>query len=137
MIRSVQTHQKERSVMDSVTKIFGREQATWLGLVAGVVAVVTGFGVDVSPHVQGIVTAVIVFAFGVANAVRLNDGLNALVSHIAVALFSLLSAFGLDWSSEKQAAIIGALALITGFVTRQLSVSPVSASVSPAGKLVA
>ena len=119
-----------------VTKIFGREQAAWLGLVAGVVGVLTSFGFDISPHVQGVVTAVIVFVFGVYNAVKLGDGLNALVSHIAVALFSLLSAFGLDWSSEKQGLIVGFLALVTGFVTRQLVTNPVPASVSPAGKLV-
>lgn len=120
-----------------VTKIFGREQAAWLGLVAGVVGVLTGFGVDVSPHVQGVVAAVIVFAFGVYNAVKLHDGLNSLVSHVTLALFSLLAAFGLDWSSEKQAVIIGSLALVTGFITRQLSTNPIPASVSPAGKLVA
>lgn len=119
-----------------VTKIFGREQAVWLGLIAGVVGVLTGFGVDVSAHLQGVVAAAIVFVFGVYNAVKLHDGLNALVSHVAVALFSLLAAFGLDWSSEKQAVIIGSLALVTGFVTRQLSTNPVPASVSPAGKLV-
>lgn len=119
-----------------VTKIFGREQATWLGLVAGVVGVLTGFGFEVDPHVQGVITAVIVFVFGVYNAVKLHDGLNALVSHIAVALFSLLAAFGLDWSDHKQALILGGLALVTGFVTRQLSTNPVPASVSPPGKLV-
>jgi UDP-N-acetylmuramyl pentapeptide phosphotransferase/UDP-N-acetylglucosamine-1-phosphate transferase len=102
-----------------------------------VVGVITGFGVDVDPHVQGYITAVIVFVFGVYNAVKLHDGLNALVSHVALALFSLFAALGLDWSSEKQAAIIGALALVTGFVTRQLVVNPVPANVSPAGKLVA
>jgi hypothetical protein len=120
-----------------VTKIFGREQAMWLGLVAGAVGVLTGFGVDVSPHVQGVITAVIVFAFGVYNAIKLHDGLNALVTHIATALFSLLAAFGLDWTSEKQAVILGSLALVASFVTRQTVVNPVPASVSPAGKLVA
>jgi UDP-N-acetylmuramyl pentapeptide phosphotransferase/UDP-N-acetylglucosamine-1-phosphate transferase len=122
--------------MGSLTKIFNRDQPAWLGLVVGVVGVLTGFGVQVDPHVQGVVTAVIVFVFGVVNAVRLHDGLNALVSHVALALFALLAAFGLNWSDHKQALILGGLALVTGFVTRQLSTSPVPASVSPAGKLV-
>ncbi len=123
--------------MGSITKIFGRDQAAWLGLFAGVVGVLLGFGIEVAPHVQGAVTAAIVFVFGVYNAVKLHDGLNALVSHTAVALFSLLAAFGLNWDDHKQALILGSLALITGFLTRQLSTSPVPASVSPAGKLVA
>lgn len=117
------------------TRIFHREQAMWLGLVAGVVAVLTGFGIQVPEHYQGVITAVIVFVFGVYNAIRLHDGLNALVSHIALALFSLLAAFGLHWTDHKQALILGGLALVTGFVTRQLSTNPVPASVSPAGKL--
>jgi len=120
-----------------VTKIFNREQATWLGLVAGVVGVLTGFGVQVDPHVQGWITAAIVFVFGVYNAVKLHDGLNALVSHTTVALFSLLAAYGLHWDDHKQALILGSLALVTGFLTRQLSTNPVPANVSPAGKLVA
>ena len=119
-----------------VTKIFGREQATWLGLVAGAVGVLTGFGIGVDPHVQGIITAAIVFVFGVYNAVKLHDGLNALVSHVTLALFALLAAFGLHWSDHKQALILGGLALVTGFLTRQLSTSPVPPSVSPSGKLV-
>lgn len=122
--------------MGSTTKLFGREQALWLGLVAGVVGVLTGFGVHVDPHVQGWITAVIVFVFGVINAVRLHDGLNSLVSHTALALFSLLAAFGLHWTDHKQALVLGSLALVTGFITRQLSVNPVTAAVSPAGKLV-
>ena len=122
--------------MGSVTKIFGREQAMWLGLVAGVVGVLTGFGIQVPEHAQGIVTAVIVFAFGVYNAVKLHDGLNALVSHVALALFSLLAAFGLNWSDHKQALVLDDLALVTGFITRQVSTNPVPAAVSPAGKLV-
>ena len=122
--------------MGSVTRIFGREQALWLGLVAGVVGVLTGFGIQVPEHTQGIVTAVIVFVFGVYNAVKLHDGLNALVSHVALALFSLLAAFGLNWSDHKQAVILGALALVTGFITRQVSVNTVTAAVSQAGQLV-
>jgi UDP-N-acetylmuramyl pentapeptide phosphotransferase/UDP-N-acetylglucosamine-1-phosphate transferase len=119
-----------------VTKVFGREQAMWLGLVAGVVGVLTGFGIEVSPHLQGIITAVIVFVFGVYNAVKLHDGLNALVSHVALALFALLAAFGLNWSDHKQALVLGGLALVTGFITRQLSTNPIPPTVSPAGVLV-
>ena len=117
-------------------KLFGRELAVWLAAIAAVFQVVTSDGFDVDGQVQGIVTAVIVFAFAVVVAVRSGDGLIALVTGIITALFSLFAAFNLDWSPERQGYIIGAVTLILGFWVRDRVISPVGPEVSPPGKLV-
>lgn len=118
-------------------KIFGREQVAWLALVAAVIGVFTSFGLDVSINVQGIITAVVVFVFAVGNAVRMHDGIVALVTGIVTAAFSLFAAFGLDWPADKQAYLVGALTLIIGFFTRGQVTNPIPATVSPANRLVA
>jgi hypothetical protein len=120
-----------------MVKIFGREQAVWLQLIAAVFTVLMGYGVDMSGHVQGVVTAVVVFAFSVVTAVHNHDGVVAMATGIAVAGFSLLSAFGWDWSQEHQANVLALITVVGGFVMRQLTTNPVPASVSPAGALVA
>jgi len=117
-------------------KIFGRELAVWLATIAAVFQVVTSFGFDLDGQWQGIVTAVIVFVFGVVTAIRSHDGIIAMATGVVTALFSLFAAFNLDWSPERQGYIIGAITLILGFWVRDRVTSPVPASVSPAGKLV-
>lgn len=119
-----------------MVKIFGRELATWLALIAGVFQVVTSYGFDVSGHVQGIATAVVVFVFAVAVAVQAHDGIIALVTGVATALFSLFAAFGLDMPADKQALWLGTIGLVLGFFVRTQVTSPVPATASPAGKLV-
>ncbi len=118
-------------------KIFGREQAAWLALVASAFQVLTGYGFDADGHVQGIVTAVVVFVFAVALAVTHGDGIVAMASGVAVAAFSLFAAFGWDWSAEHQANVLSLITVVGSFFLRQLITSPVPASVSPPGKLTA
>lgn len=120
-----------------MVKIFGRDQVAWLAVVAAVFGVVTGYGFDVTGHVQGIVTAVVLFVFAVANAVHVHDGVIALVTGVATALFALFAAFNLDWTTGHQTVILGLLTVLGGFFVRTQVTSPVPADVSPAGKLVA
>lgn len=119
-----------------MVKILGRDQVAWLALVAAVFGVVTSYGFDVSGHVQGISVAVVLFVFAVANAIHVHDGIIALVTGLATALFSLFAAFNLDWTANHQTVILGLLTLVAGFFVRTQVTSPVPASVSPAGKLV-
>jgi hypothetical protein len=119
-----------------MVKIFGRELAVWLATIAAVFQVVTSFGFDVDGHVQGIVTAVVVFVFAVVVAVRSGDGIIAMATGVVTALFSLFAAFNLEWSPERQGYVIGALTLILGFWVRDRVVSPTPAAVSPPNKLV-
>lgn len=118
-------------------KIFGRELAVWLGVIAAVFQVVTSFGLDLDGHWQGIVTAGVVFVFAVVTAIRSGDGIIAMATGVVTALFSLFAAFNLEWSPERQGYIIGAITVILSFWVRDRVTSPVPASVSPPGKLVA
>ncbi len=120
-----------------MVKILGRELAVWLATIAAVFQVVTSFGFDVNGHVQGIVTAVVVFVFAVVLAVQAHDGIIALATGVATALFSLFAAFGLEWPAEKQGFVIAALTAVLGFFVRTQVTSPIPADASPAGKLVA
>lgn len=120
-----------------MVKIFNRELPVWLALIAAVIGVLTSFGINVDSHVQGVITAVVVFVFAVVAAVALHDGIIALVTGIATAAFSLLAAFGLNWPADKQGYLIGAITVILGFFVRTQATAPVPAAVSPAGKLVA
>lgn len=119
-----------------MVKIFGRELAVWLATIAAVFQVVTSYGLDVNGHVQGIITAVVVFVFAVAVAVQAHDGIIALVTGIATALFSLFTAFGLDFTPEKQTLWLGVITVVLGFFVRTQVTSPIPPTVSPAGKLV-
>lgn len=118
-------------------KIWGREQAAWLMVVASAFQVLMSYGLDADGKVQGIVTACVVFLFSVVTAVRNGDGIVAVVSGVAVALFALFAAFGWEWSAEAQTNWLALITVGLGFFQRQLTTSPTPASVSPPGKLVA
>lgn len=118
-------------------KIFGREQAVWLALVAGVFQVVTSYGFDVSGEFQGWATAAVVFVFAVYVAVTHGDGIVAMASGVVVAAGSLFTALGLDWAAEHQTNVLGLITVFGSFFLRREITSPVSAAVSPPGKLVA
>lgn len=118
-------------------RIFGRELAVWLATIAAVFQVVTAYGFDVNGHVQGIVTAAVVFVFGVYTAVRTGDGIIAMATGVATALFSLFAAFNLDWTAHTQSFWVAAITAVLGFFVRTQVVAPVPPAVSPPGKLVA
>lgn len=122
----------------AVTKIAGRELASWLAVVAAVAQVATAYGLDVDGHVQGIVTAIIVFVFGVVTAIAAHDGIVATVNGVLAALFALFVAFGLEVSAQDQALWYNAATvLLTFFFVRPNVGAPVGPEVSPSGKLVA
>jgi hypothetical protein len=110
--------------MDPI-KIFGREQAAWFAMIAGVFQVLAAYSFDVDGTFQGIATAVVVFVFAVVLAVRSGDGILALASGITVALGSLFTALGLDWAAEHQANVLGLITVVGGFVLRKYLVAPV------------
>jgi intracellular septation protein A len=117
--------------------IFGREQAVYLALIAGVFQVVSAYGFDADGHFQGVVTAVLVFMFGVYTAITHGDGIIAMASGVVVAAGSLFAAFGLDWAAQAQSNVLALITVFGSFWLRSAITSPIPASVSPPGKLVA
>jgi hypothetical protein len=118
-------------------KIYGREPATWMSLVAAGWGVLSAFGIGFSAETQSVVTAAIAAVLGLVVAVQVHDGLLAALNGLTVAAISLVSHFALHWSAEEQAAKVGAITLlIAWFVTRPNVTAPVPATVSPAGTLV-
>lgn len=116
--------------------LVSREQVAWLATVAAVFQVLTSYNVSWSGAVQGIVTAVVIFVFAVVNAVRMHDGIIALVVGVLNSLFALFAAVGVDWTQAQETLIVGAVTAVLGLFVRQVVTNPVPATVSPAGQLV-
>lgn len=119
-----------------MVKIFGREIAVYLALVAGVFQVVTAYGFDLNGHWQGIANAVIVFVFAVFTAYSVHEGLLAFASGVVLAAGSLFAAFGLEWAPELQTNVLALITVVGSFLLRKHVGAPVPAGVSPPGKLV-
>lgn len=118
-------------------KVYGREPAVWLAAVGAAWQILSAFGLDFDPKLQSIVTAVVAAVLGLVVAVQVHDGIIAAVTGLVTAGISLVSYFALDWSTETQAQVVGAIMLIVAaFVVRPAVTAPVSAEVSPAGKLL-
>lgn len=117
-------------------KLFGREQAVWLALVAGLFQVLTAYGLDLNGRWQAGVTAFVVFVFAVVLAVRSGDGLIAMASGVVVAAGSLVTGLGLDWAAEHQANVLALITVFGSFWLRGKVTAPVGPGVSPPGKLV-
>jgi hypothetical protein len=66
-------------------KVFGREPAAWLGLVAVIVKLVAAFGLDVSADQQAAINGVAAAAMGVLVAAFVHDGLGAAIVGLAQA----------------------------------------------------
>lgn len=108
-------------------KVFGREIAWWVGLTAAGIQVLTSFGIDVSPEWQSIITAIVTSVLGLCVAFMVGDGIIAAALGVIQSAISLFVGLGLDWTAEKQATVMGSLALVAAYLTRQNVVAPVSA----------
>ncbi|WP_399559156.1 hypothetical protein OH809_45150 (plasmid) [Streptomyces sp. NBC_00873] len=114
-------------------KIFGREPAVLLSLIAVLVKLVAAFGVEVSGEQQAVINAVAAAAVGVALAVLANDGLGAALLGFIQAALALAVGFGLDWSAEQQAVALSVAAGVVAMWDRTQVTAPVAAG---AGKSI-
>lgn len=109
-------------------KIFGREPALWLGLIAVLVKMLAAFGINVSGEQQAVINAVAAAAVGLAIAAMAQDGVSAAALGLVQAIIALAVGFGLDWSADKQAVVMSVAAAIVAMFDRTQVTAPVPAA---------
>jgi len=107
-------------------RIFGREPALWLALIAVLVKVVAAFGVEVTAEQQTWINAVAAAAVGLILAVVAREGsIGAAVIGFVQAVLALAVGFGLDWSADQQAVVMSLIATAVAMFERSQTVPPV------------
>lgn len=114
-------------------RIFGREPALWLALVAVLVKTGAAFGLNVSADQQSAVNAVAAAVVGLAVAYIAHDGLSAAVLGAAQSVIALAVGFGLHWSADQQAVTMSLIAVLVGMFVRTQVTAPAPAVASLAG----
>jgi hypothetical protein len=110
-------------------KIFGREPALWLALVAIVVKLATAFGLDLTNDQQAVINAVAAAVVGVLVAFSVHDGIGAAVLGLVQAGLALAVGFGLHWSPDQQSTVLSLASALVAMWTR----TQVTAKVPAAG----
>ena len=106
-------------------KFFGREPALVMALVAVVVQVVSAFYVDVSASQMTWINAATAAVVGLVIAVVAHDSLSAPVLGAVQAVVALAVGFGLDWTVEQQAVVMGLAGVLVSLFVRQQVTAPV------------
>lgn len=112
-------------------KIFGREPALWLALIAVAVKLSTAFGLDLTADQQAVINAVAAALVGVLVAVSVHDGLGAAVIGLVQAAVALAVGFGLHWSPDQQAVVLSFASAIVAMWTRTQVTAPVPPVTKP------
>lgn len=106
-----------------------RDPALWLGLIAALVQLTAAFVFPLSVEQQAVLNAVAVAAAGLITAVWVRrDGQAAAVVGLAQAAIAVGLGFGLDISTEGQAAIMAAVSTAAAMFVRTQVTAAVSAN---------
>lgn len=113
----------------TVVKIWGREPAVWLALVAAIVQGVSGFFFHLTDEQQGVVNALAVALLGFVTAAAVKgDAWLPAISGLVKAVLALGVAFGAHWAPDKQSLVmILVTAVFAAFVRTQVT-APVNAA---------
>lgn len=112
-------------------KIFGREPALVLALIAILVKTGAAFGLNVTTDQQAVINAAAAAIVGLAVAYMAHDGLSAAILGTAQAILALAVGFGLHWSADQQAVVMSlAAAIVAAFVRTQVT-APTPAHPAP------
>jgi hypothetical protein len=106
-----------------------REPAVlWLGLLAPTVQALAAFVFAADPVLQGAINAAAIAIAGAVTAFLVkSDNLLPAITGAVGALIALVLAFGVDWSSEQQAALMIAVGAIAAYIVRDRVTAPVPA----------
>jgi hypothetical protein len=99
-------------------KIFGREPALWLALLAVIVKLSTAFGLDLSDKQQAVINALAAAIAGLLVSISVHDGVGAAVIGLVQAGLALAVGFGLHWSPEQQATALSLASALVAMWTR-------------------
>lgn len=113
-------------------KIFGREPALILALIASAIKMFAAFVIDLSTDQQAVLNAVASAIVGFIIAYTVRDGLVAAILGVAQALFALAIGFGFHVDPDNQAVVMSFLGLATAAFIRTQVTAPVPA---PAGSV--
>lgn len=106
-------------------KIFGREPAAWLALVAVIVKLSTAFGLDLTDKQQAVINAAAAALVGLIVAFTVHDGIGAAAVGFLQAAIALAVGFGLHWSPEQQAVVLSFASAVVAMWTRTQVTAPV------------
>lgn len=112
-------------------KLFGREPAVWLGLIAVAVQFLSAFVANVDQDTQTAINVVAAAAVGLIVAFMVGDGIVAALTGFAAAALALGMNLGLDWSGDKQAAYMALITVIAQAFVRTQVIAPVPANTAP------
>lgn len=112
-------------------RIFGREPAALLALVAVLVKLASAFWWHSSVTQQALVNTLAAAIVGVIVACVVHDGYGAALLGFAQAAVAAAVGFGLHWSADEQAVVLSAVAAALAMWTRNTVVAPVPASALP------
>ncbi len=104
-----------------------RDPALWLGLIAAVIQLTAAFIFPLTVEQQAVLNALAVAVAGVVTAVVVRrDGQAAAIVGFAQAAIAVGLGFGLEISTEGQAAIMAAVSTAAAMFVRTQVVAPVS-----------
>lgn len=115
--------------------IFGREPAAWVGLIEGIVALLTVFALGVTSTSGALIIALAAAAAGAYTAWATRDTMLAAVLAVVKALLALVVYYGLELTLEQQAAVLGFVPIALGLWQRTQT-SPVADPVDPSPQQV-
>jgi hypothetical protein len=112
-------------------KIFAREPAAWLALIAVAVKLSTAFGLDLTDGQQAVINAVAAALVGLLVAFSVHDGIGAAAVGFVQAALALAVGFGLHWSPEQQAVVMSFVSALVAMWTRTQVTAPVQPVTRP------
>lgn len=99
-------------------RIFGREPALWLALVAILIKAASAFWFHADDHTQALVNAAAAAVIGLVVAAMTGNGVVAAILGFVQAAVALMVGFGFHITADSQALIMSLAAAIIAMFTR-------------------